>query len=402
MIRAMSDRKVALMVSMLMIPYVSTVSCWAQDYETSAASSEVSAKRSAADMSITKDSFGITPNGEAVTLYTLSPAPDFEVAIINFGGIIVSIKTPDRDGNMADIVLGFDDLDSYIGKHPYFGAIVGRYGNRIAQGKFTIDGKEVNLPLNDGPNHLHGGVHGFDKAVWQAEPVRRADAVGLKLTHTSPDGDQGYPGTLSCEVVYWVTKSKTIEMLYKAETDAPTHVNLTNHSYFNLAGHNSREILDHEMTLFADHFVPVNDTLIPTGILEPVEGTPMDFREGTMIGARIEQDNEQLLFGIGYDHTFVIDPEDKGEMKQAAKVHEPTTGRVMEVWTTEPGVQFYSGNFLDGTNIGKGNTVYNHRCGFCLETQHFPDSPNQPNFPSTALRPGETYHTRTEYRFTAE
>ena len=294
MIRAMSDRKVALMVSMLMIPYVSTVSCWAQDYETSAASSEVSAKRSAADMSITKDSFGITPNGEAVTLYTLSPAPDFEVAIINFGGIIVSIKTPDRDGNMADIVLGFDDLDSYIGKHPYFGAIVGRYGNRIAQGKFTIDGKEVNLPLNDGPNHLHGGVHGFDKAVWQAEPVRRADAVGLKLTHTSPDGDQGYPGTLSCEVVYWVTKSKTIEMLYKAETDAPTHVNLTNHSYFNLAGHNSREILDHEMTLFADHFVPVNDTLIPTGILEPVEGTPMDFREGTMIGARIEQDNMML------------------------------------------------------------------------------------------------------------
>jgi len=376
--------------------------CFAEDTVKIAASKEGTLERNSSDMKVLKDSFGVTSEGKAVTLYTLSPAPDFKVVITNFGGIIVSVFTPDRDGKMADVVLGFDDLESYIGKHPYFGAIVGRYGNRIAKGKFTLDGKEYTLAINNPPNALHGGVHGFDKAVWNAETLERPDALGLRLTHVSPDGDEGYPGTLTCEVTYWVTKKKTIEISYKAETDAPTHVNLTNHSYFNLAGHDGRAILDHEMTLFADYFIPVDDTLIPTGVLQPVEGTPMDFRKSTMIGDRIEDEFEQLVFGIGYDHTFVIDKDNKGEMKQAALVHEPTTGRVMEVWTTEPGVQFYSGNFLDGTNVGKGGKVYNHRCGFCLETQHFPDSPNQPNFPSTVLRPGETYQTKTEYRFSAK
>ena len=392
-----------LFASCVVIVFVAfTATCWAEENKTTAASADAKAERSESAMNITKESFGVTPNGEAVTLFTLSPTPEFKVSITNFGGIITAVFTPDRDGTMADIVLGFDDLDSYIGKHPYFGAIVGRYGNRIAQGKFTLDGKEYTLAVNNEPNHLHGGVHGFDKAVWNAETINREDALGLKLTHVSPDGDEGYPGTLTCEVTYWVTKNKTIEIEYKAQTDAATPVNLTNHSYFNLAGHDSREILDHQMTLFAEHFIPVDETLIPTGKLQPVKGTPMDFRKPTMIGDRIEDEDEQLLFGIGYDHTFVIDPKDSGTLKKAALVYEPTTGRQMEVWTTEPGVQFYSGNFLDGTNIGKGNTVYNHRFGFCLETQHFPDSPNQPNFPSTIVRPGETYRTRTEYRFSAK
>ncbi|MCK5863442.1 MAG: galactose mutarotase [Candidatus Hydrogenedentes bacterium] len=353
-------------------------------------------------MDIIKDSFGITSEGEAITLYTLSPSSEFKVAITNYGGIIVSIITPDRDGTMTDIVLGFDDLESYIGKHPYFGAVVGRYGNRIANGKFTLDNKEYTLAQNNSPNHLHGGVHGFDKAVWQAEPLRRADAVGLKLTHTSPDGNEGYPGTLQCEVIYWVTQSNTLEISYKAVTDAPTHVNLTNHSYFNLAGHDSRTILDHEMTLYAEYFLPIDDTSIPTGLLQPVANTPMDFRKSRMIGDRIEDEDEQLLYGIGYDHTFVIDPENKKELRQAAQVYEPIHGRVMDVWTTEPGVQFYSGNFLDSTNIGKGGMVYKHRYGFCLETQHFPDTPNHTDFPSTVLRPGEIYQTRTEYRFSTK
>jgi len=371
---------------------------WAQGQREDAAGPE----RDETMLDISKQSFGITLDGEVVDLYSLTAGPDFKAEILTLGGIIVSLQTPDGKGNMADIVLGFDDLESYMGKHPYFGAIVGRYGNRIAQGKFTLDGKEYTLAQNDGANHLHGGVRGFDKAIWEAEPLRRKDAVGLKLTHVSPDGDEGYPGNLSCTVTYWVTRAKTIEIEYEARTDAPTHVNLTNHSYFNLGGHDADSILDHELTLFADYFIPVDETLIPTGALQPVDGTPLDFRKPTMIGARIEEEHEQLVYGIGYDHTFVIDPECNGKLKRAAHVHDPVSGRVMEVWTTEPGVQFYSGNFLDGSNIGKGGVAYKHRQGFCLETQHFPDTPNQPNFPSTALRPGDAYKTRTEYRFSAK
>lgn len=358
--------------------------------------------RSEPPMTIHKRPFGVTPEGGAADLYLLTAAPDFKAIITNYGGIIVSLWTPDRDGKLADIVLGFDDLESYVGKHPYFGAIVGRYGNRIAKGRFELDGKEYTLAQNDGENHLHGGLRGFDKALWDAEPVSREDAVGLTLTHTSPAGDEGYPGALTCTVTYWLCKDKTLEIDYKAVTDAPTPVNLTNHTYFNLKGHNGGSILDHELTLFADTFTPVNETLIPTGELRPVENTPFDFRTATAIGARIGADDEQLKFGRGYDHNFVLDAAATGAFKQAACVKEPITGRVLEAWTTEPGVQFYCGNFLDGTNHGKGGAIYNHRGGFCLETQHFPDSPNQPAFPSTILRPGETYQSRTQYRFYAE
>ena len=352
-----------------------------------------------APMTIHKRPFGTTPEGAAADLYLLTAAPDFKATITNFGGILVSLWAPDRNGNVADLVLGFDDVTGYAGKHPYFGAVVGRYGNRIAGGQFTLDGKTATLAKNDGPNHLHGGLRGFDKALWNAEPIMRDDAVGLKLTQTSPDVDEGYPGALSCTVTYWLTLAKTLEIEYTAVTDAPTHVNLTNHSYFNLKGHNGGDILGHEMTLFADRFTPVDETLIPTGELLSVEGTPFDFRTAATIGARINTQDEQLLRGKGYDHNFVLDAEAKGKFIQAARVHEPQTGRVVEVWTTEPGVQFYCGNFLDGSNIGKGGAVYNHRNGFCLETQHFPDSPNQKGFPSTVLRPGQIYHSQTHYCF---
>jgi len=369
------------------------------DYETVQSCCETIDPRSDASMTIHKKPFGITDDGKPVDLYLLSAAPDFKALITNFGGIIVSLWAPDRDGKLADVVLGFDDLDSYIAKHPYFGAIVGRYGNRIANGKFTLDGVTSTLAQNDGQNSLHGGIKGFDKAVWEAEPLTRADAVGLALTHVSPAGDEGYPGTLTCTVTYWVTAGRVLEIEYEATTDAPTPVNLTNHTYFNLKAHNGGSILDHELTLCADAFTPVNETLIPTGELRPVENTPFDFRTATAIGARINVEDEQLKFGRGYDHNFVLDAADKGEFKKAARVREPQSGRVLEVWTTEPGVQFYCGNFLDGTNKGKGGAVYNHRNGFCLETQHFPDSPNQPNFPSTILRPGETLSSQTYFRF---
>ncbi len=344
-------------------------------------------------------SFGVTPDGDDVYLYTLTGGPDFQVEITNFGGCVVALRAPDQEGNVADVVLGFEKLKSYLGKHPYFGAIVGRYANRIAQGTFTLEDRIYTLAQNDGPNHLHGGVYGFDRAVWKPKALRRDDAVGLRLLLVSPDGDEGYPGTLACGVTYWVTENRTLEIEYEAQTDAPTHVNLTNHSFFNLAGHEARTITDHQLTIFAEQFVPINDALIPTGELQAVEDTPFDFREPRLIGERIEEEHEQLFFGIGYDHTFAIDPDDNGELRQAVHVSEPTTGRVMEVWTTEPGVQFYSGNFLDGTNVGKDGKIYKHRRGFCLETQHFPDSPNQPNFPSTVLRPDETYRSQTEYRF---
>ncbi len=350
-------------------------------------------------MDITKRNFGALPDGSEADLYTLRVEDAFQAEITNFGGIIVSLRAPDRHGNTTDIVLGFDVLQKYVDKHPFFGAIVGRYGNRIAEGKFTLDGVAYTLAINNGPNHLHGGLRGFDKALWKAEPQQREDAVGLRLSHVSPDGDEGYPGTLECEVVYWLTRGHAIEIHYTARTDAPTHVNLTNHSYFNLNGHDAGDILGHEMTLFADYFVPVSETLIPPGQLQPVENTPLDFRTPTVIGARINADHEQLRYGLGYDHTFVVDAQARGELRRTALAYAPESGRVMEVETTEPGVQFYTGNFLDGSNVGKGGVVYKHRNGFCLETQHFPDSPNQPNFPSTVLRPGETYQTTTIYRF---
>ncbi len=349
---------------------------------------------------VTVQEFGKSPDGQPVQIYTLTNSQGMEARITNFGGIVVSLKTPDRNGNLADIVLGHDSVEKYAGS-PYFGALIGRYGNRIANGQFTLNGETYELPKNNGPNSLHGGVKGFDKVVWTAEPVNGPDGPGLSLTYVSADGEEGYPGTLTAKVVYTLTNDDALRIEYEATTDKPTVVNLTNHSYFNFKDAGATDILGHVMMINADRYTPVDATLIPTGELAPVEGTPFDFREPTAIGARIEQDNEQLKFGLGYDHNFVINRSAEG-LGLAARVVEPTTGRRMEVLTTEPGIQFYSGNFLDGTITGKGGTVYQKRSGFCLETQHFPDSPNQENFPSTVLEPGQTYSTTTVYRFSAE
>lgn len=352
-------------------------------------------------MSIERESFGKTSVGHNVDIFTLVNAKGMRARITNYGGTIVSLETPDRDGTMADICLGFDNLDEYLAGCPYFGAIVGRYGNRIAGGKFTVDGVEYSLPLNNGPNSLHGGLKGFDKVVWDAAPVEQDDAVGLELEYVSKDGEEGYPGNLKCKVTYLLTNENALEIVYEATTDKSTPVNLTNHAYFNLAGQGTGDILDHELMLNADKFTPVDETLIPTGELKRVKKTPMDFRKPTAIGARVDADDEQILFGKGYDHNFVLNKTDDS-LTLAATVYEPTTGRFMEVHTTEPGVQFYSGNFLDGTEVGKGGKVYKHRYGLCLETQHFPDSPNHEHFPSTILNPGEVYRSTTIYTFSAK
>lgn len=352
--------------------------------------------------SVTQAPFGVTPDGQQVSLFTISNANGMEARVINLGGIIVSLTAPDREGNLEDVVLGFDSLDGYLAEHPYFGAIIGRYGNRIANGQFTVDGESYQLPVNNGPNSLHGGLRGFDKVVWDAEPFENDRGQGLILTYTSPDGEEGYPGNLQVRVTYTLTDENELIFDYHAVTDKATPVNLTQHSYFNLAGDGSGSILDHEVMLNASRLTVADTTLIPTGELRSVEGTPFDFRQPHRIGERIAADDEQLRFAGGYDHNFVIDRAAGDSLVLAARVYEPTSGRVMEVLTTEPGVQFYTGNFLDGTLTGKNGVVYDTRTGFCLETQHFPDSPNQPSFPNTILRPGEEYRSTTVYRFRAE
>ncbi len=356
------------------------------------------AAKQAMDIDVT--AFGKTPDGQEIKLYTLSNARGATAKIMNYGATVVSLEMPDAKGQMADVVLGCDNLDGYLKGVPYFGAVVGRYGNRIAKGKFTLDGQTYTLATNDGANHLHGGVKGFDKVAWGHKPVWKADAVGVELSYLSKDGEEEYPGNLRMTVTYLLTNKNELRIEYVATTDKATPVNLTNHAYFNLTGA-ERDILGHKLMLKADRFTPVDKGLIPTGELQPVAGTPMDFTKATPIGERIEADFEQLKAGGGYDHNWVLNRSGRG-LSLAAKVTEPTTGRVMEVWTTEPGVQFYAGNFLDGTITGKGGKVYQHRWGFCLETQHYPDSPNQPNFPSTILRPGEKYETTTVYRFSAK
>jgi aldose 1-epimerase len=343
---------------------------------------------------VTKQPFGKTPDGTPVDVYTLKNGA-LEARIITYGGIVISLKVPDKSGKSADVVLGYDSLDGYLAKGPYFGAIIGRYGNRIAGGKFTLDGKTYSIPPNDGPNALHGGPRGFDKVVWKAKEIPH----GIELSHVSPDGDQGFPGTLTALVRYTLS-GKDLKIEYSATTDKNTVLNLTNHSYFNLAGQGNGDILKHQVKLNAGRFTPVNDVLIPTGELATVEGTPFDFRKSTAVGARINDDNEQLRRGKGYDHNWVLDS-GGGKLAEAAEVYEPTTGRVMQVWTDQPGVQFYTGNFLDGTITGKDGKVYQQRAALCLETQHFPDSPNHPNFPSTELKPGQKYHTVTIYRFSS-
>ncbi len=347
---------------------------------------------------VTRTPFGQTPSGEAVDLYTLTNARGLEARIMTYGGTVVSLKVPDRSGALGDIVLGYDSLAGYLAKSPYFGAIVGRYGNRIARAQFTLDGTVYRLPANDGVNSLHGGTIGFDKAVWHGEGFRNQRGVGVVLSHTSPDGDQGYPGNLSVRVTYTLTDSNRLIVEYRARTDKATPVNLTQHSYFNLAGDSAHDILGHILWINAGRFTPVDSALIPTGELAPVAGTPLDFTVATPIGSRIAQDNEQLRRGRGYDHNFVLNRADSG-LTHAARVVEPGSGRTLDVYTTEPGLQFYSGNFLDGTIIGKGGHVYRHRSGFCLETQHFPDSPNHPAFPTTILRPGHEYRSETVFAF---
>lgn len=350
---------------------------------------------------VTKQAFGKTADGREINLYTLTNKNGMTVAITNYGGIVQSIKTPDRNGKLDDIVLGFETADGYLKEHPYFGALIGRYGNRIAKATFTLNGQVYKLAANDGPNHLHGGIRGFDKQLWSARESAEPASQRLELTYVSKDGEEGYPGTLSTTVVYTLTDENELRIDYTATTDKDTVLNLTNHSYFNLAGQGSSDILGHQIMIAADRFTPVDATLIPTGELKPVEGTPFDFRKATAIGARINAQDEQITRGRGYDHNFVLNRAGS-DLALAARVTEPTSGRVMEVLTTQPGVQFYTGNFLDGSLRGKGGKVYGHRSGLCLETQHFPDSPNRPEFPSTVLRPGEKYTSTTIYRFAAE
>ena len=351
---------------------------------------------------VTRAPFGATPDGAAVELFTFRNAAGLEVRAISHGSIIVSLRVPDRRGQLDDIVLGYDTAAEYVTNKPtYFGAIVGRYANRIANGRFTLDGRTSQLATNDGPNHLHGGKKGFDAVLWRGEPFQSDRGAGVVFTYTSRDGEEGYPGTLTARVTYTLTDKNELVFDFHATTDAPTIVNLSQHSYFNLAGQGARDVLDHELQLFADRYTPVDETLIPTGELAMVEGTPFDFRQRTRIGARIDDDHVQLRRGRGYDHNWVL-THSTGGLQPAAKVIEPSTGRTMQIATTEPGLQFYSGNFLDGANTGKQGRTYRHRYGFCLETQHFPDSPNKPHFPSTALRPGEEYRSRTVLTFGTE
>jgi aldose 1-epimerase len=345
---------------------------------------------------ISQNVFGRTSTGTEVPLYTLTNSKGMQVAITPWGATVVSIKVPDRSGKMGDVVLGFDSLDGYLGKNPYFGAIVGRYGNRIGKGRFTLDGKEYTLARNNGENHLHGGNLGFDKRLWRVRQVESKLGPGLELKYSSPDGEEGYSGTLDAKVVYTLTDKNELRIDYLATTDKPTVVNLTNHSYFNLAGEGN--ILGHSVMIKAMRFTPTDSGQIPTGELRNTKGTAFDFTMPHTIGERINTDDEQLKFGKGYDHNWVLDGV-AGKLRLAARVSEPQSGRVLEVLTTEPGLQFYSGNFLDGTIHGKGGRVYEQRAAFCMETQHFPDSPNKPNFPSTTLRPGQRYQTTTVYRF---
>ena len=347
---------------------------------------------------VTRSDFGTTPAGEPVDLFTLTNAHGLVVRATTYGGIITSIETPDRAGKLGDVALGYDSLAGYLKATPYFGAIIGRYGNRIGHAQFTLDGATYHLPANDGPNTLHGGTVGFDKVVWEAEPFWTDSGVGVAFSHTSPDGDQGFPGKLEVRVTYTLTNRDELVVEYRATTDKATPVNLTQHSYFNLAGDGAGDVLRHVVWINADRYTPVDSTLIPTGALAPVAGTPFDFTTPTAIGARIGQDDEQLKRGRGYDHNFVLNRAGEG-LVHAARVVEPTTGRTLDVSTTEPGLQFYTGNFLDGSITGKGGHVYRHRNGFCLETQHFPDSPNHPSFPSTILRPGQTYRSKTVFTF---
>lgn len=350
-------------------------------------------------VSVTQLPFGILPDGQDVSVFTLTNRQGMQVKVLDFGAIISEIHVPDRDGRFADVVLGFDRLAPYLHNSAFLGAVIGRFGNRIAEGRFSLDGKEYQLAVNNPPNHLHGGDQGFHQVIWQAAPFTRDDAVGITFTRSSPHGEDGYPGKLDVTVVYELDNDNALSLRYHAVTDQATPVNLTNHSYFNLAGHG--DILGHELSINADRYLPVDAGSIPTGELADVSGTPFDLRQSTVIGNSIALPHEQLRIGRGYDHNFVLNQQPGHRLNLAATVRDPVSGRVMQVYTQEPGIQFYSGNFLDGSQQGKQGAI-RYRGALCLETQHFPDSPNQPHFPNTILRPGEVYQTETVYRFSAE
>jgi aldose 1-epimerase len=350
-------------------------------------------------MTIEKSPFGKTEDGTAVDLYTLTNDKGASVKITNYGGTITSINVPDKDGKMADVVCGFNSVEEYIKGSPYFGCITGRYANRIAKGKFTVDGKEYSLATNNESNHLHGGLKGFDKQVWTAKENKKDDRIGLSLSYVSKDGEEGYPGELKTVVTYTWDNNNALRIAYSATTDKATVINLTNHSYFNLAGEGSGDVLDHRVKLNCDRYTPTDETAIPLGELAPVKDTPFDFTKPLAIGMRIGDDNQQLKWGKGYDHNFVINQEEPGKMTLAAVVVEPKSARTLEVRTDQPGVQLYTGNFLDGTVTGKSGKKYEHRNAFCLETQIYPDSPNQKGFPKATLAPGETYKHVCVYKF---
>jgi len=348
--------------------------------------------------------YGTTKDSQTVYEYTLTNDNQMEVKVITYGGIITSIRVPDRYGTMKNVALGFENLEKYQGDHPYFGAIAGRYANRIADGKFTLDGVDYTLAQNNGKNSLHGGLKGFDKVVWVGEAVKDGDNTGVRLSYHSPDGEEGYPGDLDVIVTYWLTPDNEIKMTYKLTATARTVANVTNHSYFNLKGEGEGTIYDHILTLNADYYTPTDETQIPTGEIASVEGTPFDFRQPKTIGSGQRSSHPQIMASKGYDHNFVLKREGlyEGEIGFVARVYESWTGRVMEVWTTEPGVQFYAGNFLESNLVGASGRVYRQCDGFALETQHYPDSPNQPDFPSTVLEPNETYHSTTIYKFSTD
>jgi len=351
-------------------------------------------------MTIIENEIGKLGDGRSVALFTLESACGIRARIMSHGGTVISLEVPDRAGELGDVVLGFDDLAGYLGAEGYLGALIGRYGNRIAGARFVLDGAPHQLAANDGPNHLHGGLAGFDKALWNARPCSTSAGPALELDYLSAHDEEGYPGNLSVRVIYTLTDDGALRIDYAATTDRDTVINLTNHAYWNLAGHGAGTILDHRLLVDAERFAAVGAGLIPTGELRPVAGTPFDFRSPVAIGARIDSDDEQLRVARGYDHSFAIEGT-RGELRRAARVLEPTTGRVLEVLTTEPAIQLYSGNFLDGMR-GKAGAVYHRRTGFCLETQHYPDSPNQPAFPTTTLRAGASYRSTTVHRFLVE
>ncbi|AUS07375.1 aldose epimerase family protein [Pseudotamlana carrageenivorans] len=387
--------KTSFSCALFLLMSIATLSCKETKKEHDSDQKEIAVK---AHLTIEKSKFGVMPDSTIIDQFTLKNTNGVTLNVITYGGRITSLKVPNKNGAFENVVLGFDNLEDYLKDNPFFGALIGRFGNRIAKGKFTLNGNEYTLATNDGPNHLHGGVDGFDRVVWTAEPIEDEEESSLKLTYLSKDGEEGYPGNLEVTVVYTLTKDNALEVSYKATTDKATVVNLTQHAYFNLTGDFTKDILDHEVVINADAYLPVDATLIPTGVIKNVEGTPFDFRKAKTIGKDITTQNEQLILGKGYDHCWVLNGE-KDSMRQVASAYDKASGRLMEIYTDEPGIQFYTGNFLDGTLPMPEGGTYGHRTGFCLETQHFPDAPNQKNFPSVVLNPGETYTTKTTFKF---